>query len=251
MNGEGSFTVLRVSENGITITLTPEGKEALVEEMADGDKRSDDILFSLLEEHVQDGTIDFIQPEEVGALTDSPIFGTDVERDDSGGIAGYTAVYWFPNYQVADPVEILLEDGEVFFNGEASEENLHVESRFNESTSSDFGESGEDYEPPQEDRFNPEDDEDRPDDEEPESFEDEFDLESGDIAYDDSERGPHITFFQYGRPWLQVKGDEDWDNIYAKIRRKMEREGFFPNLWHISDHGNPILVTDLWDKASR
>ena len=29
------------------------------------------------------------------------------------------------------------------------------------------------------------------------------------------------------------------------LKAWMEKEGYFPNVWHISDHGNTSLVTDL------
>lgn len=281
MNGEGSFTVLRVGKNGISIVLTDVGREALEEEMRSGDKRSDDILFSLLEEHVQDGTIDFIRPEEVGALTDSPIFGTDVVRDDQGNVTSYRSLYWFPNYQVIDPVEELEEAGEVYFNGEEFEENLHQESRLNEAFVSDRNASldwtvtvyqGDEVvsswvienrtEREAEKEAEADIERDFPEYgrtlavdwtlepveavETESGPEDEDEPQEDDVVFDDSERGPGINFYQSGKPWLHVRDDEDWDDIYDKIRRKMEREGFYPNLWHISDHGNAHLVTDLW-----
>jgi len=66
----------------------------------------------------------FIPPENIGALTDSPIVCLDADYPDDGigpiphdGIP----VYWFPNYQVVDPWELLKNTGRVIFTkGEES-----------------------------------------------------------------------------------------------------------------------------------
>ena len=63
------------------------------------------------------GNSDFeiLRPEEIGALTDSPIFGQGAQRDDDGTLLSVENVWWFPNYQIADPAETLLETGSVAF----------------------------------------------------------------------------------------------------------------------------------------
>jgi hypothetical protein len=60
----------------------------------------------------------FIPPENIGALTDSPILSPDVEYpDDARGPVPYgdTPVYWFPNYMVQDPWAELRNTGRVVF----------------------------------------------------------------------------------------------------------------------------------------
>tara|TARA_Y100000310_G_C20451294_1_gene700869 strand:- start:507 stop:803 length:297 start_codon:yes stop_codon:yes gene_type:complete len=49
--------------------------------------------------------LDVIAPEEVGALTNSPLL-LDASTE---------TVYWFPNYQIENPIETLLEVGAVRF----------------------------------------------------------------------------------------------------------------------------------------
>ena len=64
---------------------------------------------------------DVVQPEDVGALTDAPIISDGVSHPDSGRVAVWGNVWWFPNYQVTDPIEVLRRDGRVVF--EAAPEN--------------------------------------------------------------------------------------------------------------------------------
>jgi hypothetical protein len=87
----------------------------------------------------------------------------------------------------------------------------------------------------------------RIDDDPPEEDDEpEFDPQAGDIAYSDSDRGPNIVFYKYGKVWLEVDRDEAWDTIYLMIRNKMKEDNHYTNLWHESDHGNLVLDTDLY-----
>jgi hypothetical protein len=53
----------------------------------------------------------------------------------------------------------------------------------------------------------------------------------------------HRQVWEYGgtgrRPVLVVDEDEDFN---AAVRAYMERQGFYPNVWFISDHGNAHLI---------
>ena len=55
----------------------------------------------------------FVKPEDVGALTDSPIIR-----------AGNNDVWWFPNYQITDPWQELKDRGRVFFDPEENNKSL-------------------------------------------------------------------------------------------------------------------------------
>lgn len=59
--------------------------------------------------------LDMIQPEDVGALTDSPIFADDVDLDDQGELRAVGDVWWYPDYQIFNPAEVLVEKGQVIF----------------------------------------------------------------------------------------------------------------------------------------
>lgn len=67
--------------------------------------------------------------------------------------------------------------------------------------------------------------------------------EEGDILTED-----HRHFYQYGKLWLEVPEDQEWEETARMIREKMQAENFLPNVWFISDHGNSHLMTDIWPK---
>jgi hypothetical protein len=69
------------------------------------------------------------------------------------------------------------------------------------------------------------------DDEEKQEEEDQ--IEEGDITTSDGR-----TFYQYGEQWLRI--DDIDTHVGDAIKAKMKAEGFFPNVWTISDHGNAI-----------
>jgi hypothetical protein len=66
------------------------------------------------EDLVANNDFDWVSPEEIGALTDAPMFG-EIDRNDQGDLTKVHAVYWFPDYMVKNPVEILKQDGKVVF----------------------------------------------------------------------------------------------------------------------------------------
>lgn len=59
--------------------------------------------------------LEWIQPEEIGALTSAPIFGNDAERNDMGDLIRCDDVFWFPDYCLRDPWEELRNKGRVVF----------------------------------------------------------------------------------------------------------------------------------------
>jgi len=89
-------------------------KESLLEQVQQG--RSQSALYDLLEGIIANSDIDWIQPEEIGALTDAPIFG-HVDRDDQGKVVNVGHVWWYPDYMVSDPIEELATKGTVTFVG--------------------------------------------------------------------------------------------------------------------------------------
>ncbi len=60
---------------------------------------------------------EFVRPEEVGALTDSPIIAEcdGLDRDDDGELTAVGKVAWFPDYAVRDPWEELRNRGRTVF----------------------------------------------------------------------------------------------------------------------------------------
>ncbi len=97
------YTDLREGPSALYITLTLEGREEQPKTLEDA-----------LEYHLCNGW-SMIQPEEIGALTDAPIIGIDVQRDDQGKLIHVGRAFWFPNYMVEDPLKTLLKKGTVVF----------------------------------------------------------------------------------------------------------------------------------------
>jgi hypothetical protein len=111
-----SYVEIVKSEEGIMLKLTPAGQEELAEyRIPEGWSHSpDSLLADMLEDHLANGW-EFIQPEEIGALTAAPILSDSAERDDQGNLVKVDQVYWFPDYAVRSELEELYEKGEVFF----------------------------------------------------------------------------------------------------------------------------------------
>jgi hypothetical protein len=97
----GRYLELQEVEEGLKLTLTPDGRE----EIADLPETvlEDEILFTLLEDHLGNGW-DLILPEDLGALTSGNILGRDIERDDENKIVHIGQVYWDSEYQVQSSV---------------------------------------------------------------------------------------------------------------------------------------------------
>jgi len=59
-----------------------------------------------------------LDPADIGALTDSPIICDDqwtVDDDGDFEVFPEAKVWWFPNYQVENPMDTLATTGEVIF----------------------------------------------------------------------------------------------------------------------------------------
>lgn len=102
-------------ENGqLHIRLDPDAREE-VEELLE--KPVDQAFADLIEWHLGNGWT-LLDPDDVGALTASPILSNDVQWDEDGNIVSVGRVFWFPEYQVKSEIEELLEHGEVVFRGQ-------------------------------------------------------------------------------------------------------------------------------------
>jgi hypothetical protein len=102
--------------DGLLIKLLRAGRAFLREQRSGaGWKLGTDAIFSELIEWQTCNGWEFIAPEEIAALTSSPILSDSAKRDDNGGLAAVDKVFWFPNYQVESEIETLLEKGFVLF----------------------------------------------------------------------------------------------------------------------------------------
>jgi hypothetical protein len=112
-NGKnGTFEVL--PNNALKITLTKEGRK---ENRLKAHKRKEDgdFLWDMFEDIFCNSSLEFLRPEEIGALTDSVIIGQDIQRDEDGNITkfdGTEKIWWNPNYMVASIHDQLKEHKE-------------------------------------------------------------------------------------------------------------------------------------------
>lgn len=111
------YIKLQENESGdLLITLTEEGKEELPE-IIQRNSFYAGVWTDLLESIICNSETEFIRPEQIGALTDSPIIGLNVSLDDDGKIEERedTKFFWFPDYQVIDEFNELLTKGQIVF----------------------------------------------------------------------------------------------------------------------------------------
>lgn len=100
--------------HGLTLEIDEQDRDILADAMNEGYDRAEMMVAEALHE-----SYDFVRPEHVGALTDSPLLcaSEDAHLNDEGtGLANLEAViYWYPNYMVQDPWDMLIATGRVVF----------------------------------------------------------------------------------------------------------------------------------------
>jgi hypothetical protein len=109
----------KLVNGNLEIRADEEYRGELMAMQEDWDQRgvdADSRLAEVLEHYLANGW-EWVQPEEIGALTAAPILSDDVERDDEGKIVKAGKVYWYPQYEVFDPLEQLIQTGSVIFTG--------------------------------------------------------------------------------------------------------------------------------------
>lgn len=120
------YTTFGKTDSGLRITLTDAGRSELAEqrETQTEDKkrgwlypRSDkDIFFDLIEDALCNGW-ESLTPEQLGALTSNPyMLADDCVFDDDGELEQVGTVYAYDAYQISDPLDLLEQDGSVFFD---------------------------------------------------------------------------------------------------------------------------------------
>jgi len=82
-----------------------------------------DVFVDMCENMRCNGEMLLLDPEDVGALTDSIIFTTDYEylEEELNQVKIYN-LWWYPNYQLHNLIEKLVEDGELEFDVQVFEE---------------------------------------------------------------------------------------------------------------------------------
>jgi hypothetical protein len=119
-----SMVTLFILPNGnLRILRNPFNPDAQ-EDLVELHRKTYDITADILEDgrYLGNGwtTID---PAQIGALTDSPIIGYDFAYADTGDLEYVEKVWWFPDYKVTDPYDLLIEKGFVDFEKGCDYEN--------------------------------------------------------------------------------------------------------------------------------
>jgi hypothetical protein len=99
----------------LTITVDEETRgflQDLIE--ANGGEANLRCEYDALESLVCNSDLEWIQPHEIGALTDAPILGI-VERDDHGTITRVIHAWGFEPYALRSFVSDLIDDGKATF----------------------------------------------------------------------------------------------------------------------------------------
>lgn len=110
----GKYTEFETLPNGNLCIRLLEEERASVEEIAAQDLTADGKLAQVIEWQLSNGW-EFVRPEDIGALTEAPILTEEIDTDDRGTVLSVGTVYWYPQYDVSDPVAKLLENGYVDF----------------------------------------------------------------------------------------------------------------------------------------
>lgn len=137
-------TALIYTPEALYMVLTQQGAASLKEALADRDEEherainryreqllanpakkpypihytsNDAVLWEMLEPHWTNGELESVRPEEIGALTDAPIFANWTEDNDQGELLKIGAVYWWECYCLYDMAEELLKAGYVAIQG--------------------------------------------------------------------------------------------------------------------------------------
>ena len=74
-------------------------------------------LYELFEYQLCNGW-SFVNPEDLGALTDAPILSEEIIYNDNGEVESIGIVYWFPDYMIVNIAEQLTKYGRVVFSRE-------------------------------------------------------------------------------------------------------------------------------------
>lgn len=97
-----------VKDRALHIKLLPEAREDV--EALRGQNAFGEVI-----EHQLGNGWQWVQPEDIGALTSAPILSDEVEYDDGGEITKVGRVFYFADYALRDEIEDLLARGEVVF----------------------------------------------------------------------------------------------------------------------------------------
>jgi hypothetical protein len=111
----GKYTEFEKLANGdLRIVLLPEARDDVQEIASKDDIDADSKLGETIAWQLGNGW-SLVRPEDIGELTGAPILSEEIDYDDQGNVLQVGTVYWYPQYDVYDPVQRLLESGYVDF----------------------------------------------------------------------------------------------------------------------------------------
>ena len=107
--------IVTLPNGNLKVQLTEDGKQEAAE-IASGNfyvGEYKQFLAYWMEHHLGNGW-ENVTPEEIGALTDcDDIYSDDVARDEEGVLVYMGALWWYPQYEVRNPAEVLVRQGYV------------------------------------------------------------------------------------------------------------------------------------------
>lgn len=109
---------IKEANGNVTFRLEGDDGEQLKSFQAQVQKNRDhDVLSSMLDYFGFMGNAQYIPilPEDIGALTDAPMFTDELQLQDDGSRDVVGAVWWYPAYETRDFGEELLTAGQVTF----------------------------------------------------------------------------------------------------------------------------------------
>lgn len=104
----------KLENKNLRISLIEEERSE-VEEISQNGKGIDAQFAEIIEYHLGEGW-SWVQPEDVAALTSSPILSDSAVYGDHGELEDVDDVWWYPNYQVLNEVQELLDHGYIDFD---------------------------------------------------------------------------------------------------------------------------------------
>lgn len=104
----------RILPNGnLLLTASNEARHDCSKRLQE--RGSDDVFYEIMAPFRDNGILFPIEPEWIGALTSSPIISDYESVDDDGVRSIGDIIWWFPNYQIIDPMTELAHKGRVEF----------------------------------------------------------------------------------------------------------------------------------------
>ena len=102
-----------ITDEGLVFTADVDTRWEIEEQLFDKGKNYYAAVAEVFEYPICNG-LSWVEPEDVGALTNSVIF-SDASLQDDGTYPDDAQFFWYPAYQIEDPVETLMNTGKVIF----------------------------------------------------------------------------------------------------------------------------------------